>query len=257
MRRAFLEKEAGEWAYDFVFTSKQAAIDLGYDVVACDTVRGFDFNYPDINEDIAIGSVEFVEMFFEACDIETPEYLGYPESLLNSWSAMGRKVVECKVSDLVDHEYPYFVKPSRNVKQFTGDVIENDDQMKIFRDYYDVTDDTELYMSETVEFVSEYRCFVHNGELKGIQYYQGDYTVFPQMAAINYMLDTYQHDGGTNPLAYTLDVGVLDSSITVLVELNDMWAIGAYGFDPEDYVRMTISRFRQIGFANTKEIENE
>jgi len=251
MKRAFLEKEAGEWAYDFVFTSKQAAIDLGYEVIPCDTVRGFDFNYPNITEDICIGSVEFTEMFFKECGVMTPEYLGYPDSLINNKSAMGRTVTECTVYDLINHEYPYFVKPSRKVKQFTGDVIENDGQMRIFRDYYDVADDTELYLSDVVNFVSEYRCFIHNGELKGIQYYKGDFTVFPRMKAIKYIMNIYENDLTTKPLAYTMDVGVLDTGETHLVELNDMWAIGAYGFDSEDYVRMIISRFRQMAFALT------
>lgn len=258
MKRAFLQKEAGDWAEDFVFAAKYAANELGYEVVPCDTVRGFDFNYPDITKDICIGSVEFTEMFFEACGVTTPEYLGYPESLITNPTVMGRKVVECTVADLVNYDYPYFVKPSRKVKQFTGDVIANDNQMKIFRDYYDVDDNTELYMSGVVDFVSEYRCFVHNGELVGIKHYKGDFKVFPDVAGINFIKKVYEDDLTTKPTAYTIDVGVLSTGQTVLVELNDMWAIGSYGFDPEEYVRMIISRFRQMAFVHVAtNLENE
>jgi len=248
--RAYLQKEIGEWAFDFVFTSKQAAIDLGYEIVACDTVKGFDFNHPNIDEDICIGSVEFTEMFFEACEVEIPKYVGYPESLIDNYDIMGRMVSECKVSDMIDYEYPYFIKPSKEVKLFTGDVITNDSQMNIFRDYYNVTDDTDVYVSEIVDFVSEYRCFVHNGELKGIQYYSGDFTVFPQIEVINTIKRVYEEGLSTKLSAYTIDVGVLSTCETVLVELNDMWAIGAYGFDPEMYVRMVASRFKEIGRLN-------
>jgi hypothetical protein len=47
-------------------------------------------------------------------------------------------------------------------------------------------------------------------------------------------------------VAYTLDVGITDDGSTKLVEVNDMWAIGSYGFNAKDYVRMTIDRFQEI-----------
>ena len=53
-----------------------------------------------------------------------------------------------------------------------------------------------------------------------------------------------------SPVSYTLDVGVIKSGETALVEVNDMWAIGSYGFDAKTYVRMSIDRFMEI-YKNT------
>ena len=145
------------------------------------------------------------------------------------------------------HQYhPYFVKPKNNVKLFTGSLVENDKQYRIIKEFWKVTDDTELLLSEPIDIDAEYRCFVHKGELKGIRYYAGDFKQFPKVDVIEKMIKDYE-----NPyVSYTLDVGIVLSDLkfpmTTLIEVNDMWAIGSYGFDAKTYVRMVIDRFIEI-----------
>ncbi len=64
-------------------------------------------------------------------------------------------------------------------------------------------------------------------------------------------------DYKTSPIAYTLDFAIIKNKNRIitnskeinklaLIEVNDMWAIGSYGFNSKDYVQMTIARFNEI-----------
>lgn len=48
------------------------------------------------------------------------------------------------------------------------------------------------------------------------------------------------------PVSYALDVAVTGSGMTILVELNDFWAIGGYGLDGRTYVRMLVDRSQEV-----------
>lgn len=237
--RAFLEKMGNEWLDDFVYMSKFKFMDLGVDVIAFD---GDDLNtlfkHRPSKNDVLIGSVEVTTKFFEYLEVDVPSYLGYPEELK---SYLLRDIKTCKYSELSD-SYPYFVKPKDGVKLFTGSLVANSTQRSYLEEYSDI----DFLVSDPIDFVSEWRCFVHKGELKGIQYYLGDYCNYPNTDKIKEMISKYKE----SPVSYTLDVGVVKSGETALVEVNDMWAIGSYGFDAKTYVRMSIDRFMEI-YKNT------
>jgi hypothetical protein len=248
--RAFLEKVEGDYLDDFVFISKYQLQNLGVEIIDFDgsnlkSLDKYDFN---IKNDIIIGSVEASCVFFKKCEIETPKYLGYPEELKKY---LDRKIIETKFGE-INHPYPYFIKPSNHVKLFTGTLVKSEKSYNFMRDFYkEINSDTELFLSEPIEFLSEYRCFVHKGVLKGIQWYAGDFTIFPNISFIYQMIEDYKF----SPISYTLDVGICEKNIdinlkkhiTVLVEINDMLGnTGSYGFNAKDYVRMTIDRFQEI-----------
>ena len=56
--------------------------------------------------------------------------------------------------------------------------------------------------------------------------------------------------------AYTLDVGVMEHGSTVLIEVNDMWAIGSYGMNAKDYTLACVRRMREIGRQANGETES-
>ncbi len=239
--RAFLEKnDLGEWIDDFVYMSKYKLMDLGIEVIPFngDDLKTLERLRP-TTKDVIIGSVQATELFFELCGVQIPNYLGYPETL---YKYLHRKVEVVKFKELDGKPFPYFVKPKNGVKSFTGSIVQNETQKKLLVSFDNVVDDTELYLSEPIDFITEYRCFVHKGELKGIQYYFGDFRQFPNVETIESMIRDYTNSN----ISYTLDVGVTDSGVTALVEVNDMWAIGSYGFDAKTYVRMCIDRLIQI-----------
>jgi len=250
--KAYLEKIGGEWLDDFVYISKERLKALDFEIIPFD---GDDMEntlmcYPlDISKDVIIGSVEATSVFFKACGIEVPKYLGYPEELS---AYFNREIERTVIGELSKADFPCFIKPADGVKLFTGEVIKYIEQVYNIKDYYDVTVDTPILKSGVIEFVSEYRCFVHEEELKGIQFYAGDYKVFPNPLVIEDMIDIYT----TANCAYTLDVGVTANGGTWLVEVNDMWAIGSYGMDARTYALMCVRRMREIGRQFHGETEN-
>lgn len=243
--RAFLEKVEKDYLDDFVFISKYQLQNLGVEIIDFDgtNLKSLDKYEFDLKNDIVIGSVEATCLFFKKCGIEPPKYLGYPESLKKY---LERKITTTTVGQLSE-EFPYFIKPKNDVKLFTGTLVENHNQLNIFKTFYkEVNDDTELYISEPVNFLSEYRCFVHKGELQGIHWYKGDFKIFPNVRVIESMIQDYVNA----PVSYTLDVGIVKDMWVVdkiaLIEVNHFWALGSYGFDAKKYVRMTIDCFREI-----------
>jgi len=90
-------------------------------------------------------------------------------------------------------------------------------------------DKTYLVSEYLPEILSEWRAFIHNSKLVGLQNYSGDFTRYPNTLLINKMIKTY-----TNcPTAYTLDVAVIPDLIqntTVLIEVHDFFSCGLYGF---------------------------
>jgi hypothetical protein len=246
--KAYLEKCDKEWFDDFVYTARQPLEDRGFTIVPFDGTfleefiekTSFDKN------DIIVGSVEATKAFWSAVGIEVPKYIGYPKSL---GSFYGRKIYKGKFGDIKLDDLPIFIKPSDGVKEFTGFVLEKISTLRDINLYYpEVNSDTEIYISEVVDIISEYRCFVHKNKLVGIKHYDGDFTKFPNISIIESMIDKYKND---SPISYTLDVGIISKTNTtnyetILIEINDFWAIGGYGLDGKTYVRMLIDRFQEI-----------
>jgi hypothetical protein len=246
--RAFLEKEYGEWSDDFVYITKNEFNNLGVEVIPFivdnkKTIESCFQKYKPTKKDVYIGSVKYTTDFFECLNVKTPDYIGFPESISKY---LHRKITLKKFGD-INEPYPFFIKPATNVKQFTGSLCANDAQNNILKNFYDVNLETLVYISEPINFITEYRCFVHKRELKGIQYYMGDYTKFIDTSVVLSAIDDYTDCN----VAYTLDFGLTDTGLTALVEVNDMWSIGSYGFNSKDYTRMCIDRMLEI-YRTTK-----
>jgi len=242
-RRAFLEKIGGEWLDDFVYISKQPLLEREFEVIEFD---GDDMEntllnrFLNIETDILIGSVQATVEFFKGCGVQVPKYLGYPDELSEFY---GRKITESRGKYLREMGKPFFLKPSMDVKLFTGEVISSNFQLDFLTEHYGLNDNTEVYISPVIQIISEYRCFIRDGMSRGIQYYSGDFTEFPDPMKISKMIHEYKN----SPCAYTLDVGVTDDGDTILIEVNDMWAIGSYGHNSSEYVLACIRRMIEIG----------
>lgn len=249
--KAYLEKCGQEWFDDFVYTARQPLADRGFTIVPFD-----DFNLPDLidcevfdKNDIVVGSVEATKAFWNAAGIEVPNYIGFPKSLEQFYR---RKIGRTTIGEIEAKDLPLFIKPLEDVKLFTGFVLEKFSTLQNIGMYYsDVNSNTAVYTSEVIDIVSEYRCFVHKNELVGIKHYSGDFKLFPSVSYIHKMIEEYKDEA---PISYTLDVGIIEINKnevisfeqTVLIEINDFWAIGGYGLDGKTYVRMLIDRFQEI-----------
>lgn len=239
--KVFLEQIEGDWLDDFVFITKDVFLNSGDIVVPFD---GLDLpnsilkHGVDPTADICIGSVEATEVFFKICGVDTPKAISYPKKLRDF---LGRIIKETTFDEL-GIDYPYFVKPSEEIKLFTGDSVESDKDKATLIKYGNCKATTKVYRSELVNFVSEYRVFVSLGEVKGIRHYRGNPLILFDPILIPLMVEAYTDC----PLAYTLDIGVTSDGRTLLVEVNDMWAIASYGLNPRDYTLLCVRRLKQI-----------
>ena len=89
---------------------------------------------------------------------------------------------------------------------------------------------------------SEWRGFVHNKKLVGLNNYLGDFTVFPDVSIINKMIAEYKN----SPPSYTIDVAVCEHG-TVLLEVHNFVSCGLYGFNDHKLLPlMTINGWNDI-----------
>jgi hypothetical protein len=246
MLKAYLEKCDKEWFDDFVYTARQPLVDRGFEIVPFNGMYLDEFiEKTSFNEnDIIVGSVEATKAFWEKIGIKTPKYIGYPQSLKDFY---GREIKKTRINKIKVEDLPIFIKPADDVKLFTGFVLEKNSTLRDINMYYpDVNPNTLVYTSEPIDIISEYRCFVHKGNLVGIKHYDGDFTKFPDVFTIQSMMQKFYDE---SPISYTLDVGLIrdgNGFKTILVEVNDFWAIGGYGLDGKTYARMLVDRFQEI-----------
>ena len=246
MIKFLLQTIEGKVKHDFVFGLEQAieyqnwrGNDMCRKYCSLEDITHFYMSDEDIKDYIPVGTVEFVmayiDRFIGCGNLIRP--LNVPVALR---SYAGRLLYDHVIDDesreqIYEHwkgnlgeHGSMFVKSNERIKSevngfyFARDLLDKDK-----------LPDGEYQISSHIDIVSEYRCFVYNDRLVGIQYYSGDFTVFPDVRTIKYMLSEYRHDygNGNAPQAFTLDVAVTSEGQTVVMEVHEFFSCGLYGFD--------------------------
>lgn len=140
---------------------------------------------------VPIGSVEFVNDFLSHFYGFILKPTNVPEELFHY---AGREIFNGTEKDL---KGKMFVKSNDYIKSACG--IMNEGEVGLVDGNYQFSD-----VIPNIE--SEWRAFVYEGKLVGLQNYAGDFTVFPSVSIINGMIKMYK----SSPIAYTLDVGVIE-----------------------------------------------
>lgn len=138
-------------------------------------------------------------------------------------------------------EYPCFIKPYKHIKAFTGLIVNNKEEAKLFtQDFKD-----SISCQEIVEFESEYRVYIHKDRgILGVKHYLGDPYITPDK---NFVEELYRESKlNLNQNSYTLDIGIDESGNNYLIEINDGWAVGNYGLKPIDYYSFVKTRWLQL-----------
>lgn len=98
-------------------------------------------------------------------------------------------------------------------------------------------------VSDLINIESEWRAFIFNSELVGLQNYLGDFTMMPDIKLIKKMIKEYY----PCPPAYSLDVGINEKDGTFLIEVHNFFSAGTYGFSNNKYLpQMFIQSFRHL-----------
>lgn len=209
---------------------------LGAEIVFFTNIRDIRDNKP---EDVIVSGIGEVRYILDKLDKTYPT-LEYPESIAKP-KYLGRRIWKDTLGSIMSNEEKMgvFIKPVAGGKLFTGTVIK---EFKDFRVCAGLREDTEVWCSEIVNFVSEYRCFVRYGEIVGVKHYSGDAFLSPSKDVLLSIIQDYKDA----PNAYSVDLGVTDKGDTLLVEINEGYSIGSYGLDSITYAKLLATRWAEL-----------
>lgn len=185
-----------------------------------------------IKYNLFVGSVEFMREVFSRIgltDVRVPKNSNRQHRVLK----LG------EVKKLAKQGHKMFIKPFE-IKLFTGFVI---DEM-IYSSISNIDDNTEVMVYDVFEsqIESEWRCYIHMNRIKDVRNYSGDFFKIPNESYIKSIIINNKDF----PISYTIDIGVLQNGENVVIEFNDMWAIGNYGMENSDYLSLLKQRYFEI-----------
>lgn len=168
---------------------------------------------------VPLGTVEFCRSWMAVCDITEPPHMSYPEDLRD---LLGRPVAPGVWSDVAIGE---FAKPRHRIKAWTGHLrgAPDPDEAAVIA----ALDPAEpVWRSPAIIFRSELRVYVHRGRSVGAARYDDgpDDAPTPDSTAVAAAVRRF----GDRVAGAAMDFGVTDAGETVLVEVNDGWALGYY-----------------------------
>lgn len=207
---------------------------LGYEVIKYHHIE--DIEDRD-REAVTVGGVGNVRKRLEVLGFPSPkEELEYPAELT---AYLGRKVWSSTIQDIVDDAAirPVFIKP-KQTKAFSGRVIRD------FKDLIGLESNTnlELWCSEVVDLVSEWRCFIRYGEVLDARRYKG---AWDTRLDAQFVRDAI-NDFASAPAAYSLDIGLDSQGKYYLVEVNDGHSLGTYGLGAVSYAKFLSARWAEL-----------
>lgn len=228
---------------DHVFSLNRVSARMGFltkgaevNMFEPDAFDGLDLN----GDDIVVGGVGFAQRGMRRMGLPVPEIESIPASLQ---AFAGRRIWRSTMAELrsrVEHGDAVFAKPRPDrLKAFNGRLF------SAFRDLVPtahIADDEPVDCAEPIDLVSEFRCFVLRGDPLDLRPYKGDSLVFPDPAVIREAVAAYEDA----PMGYAVDFGVTRDGRTVVVEVNDGYAVGAYGLAPLYYAELITARWDEI-----------
>ncbi|MFU1796238.1 ATP-grasp domain-containing protein [Paenibacillus azoreducens] len=213
----------------------------GFTLLGWETIKFYDIkeiidNNP---EDLVVGGIGNVRKRLEILGIERKQgEIDYPNSLS---SYFGRKIWTTTIQELFENKQNWnvFIKPKDVTKKFVGKVVkEYKDFIGLIGEY----EDTNIWCSEIVDFITEWRCFIRYGEILDIRYYKGAWDSKLDLSVIKSAVKDFVDA----PAAYGLDFGIDREGNMKLVEINDGHSLGTYGIDAVNYAKFLSARWSEL-----------
>ncbi|MFD0586489.1 ATP-grasp domain-containing protein [Paenibacillus sp. GCM10027627] len=187
-------------------------------------------------EDIVVGYVDDVRTMLSKHGIVAPE-MDYPSELS---AFLGRKVWKTKLSAIANNpeSWNVFIKPVED-KKFTGIVVRSAGDLMGCGTY---GEDPDILCSEVVKFVAEWRCFVRMGKVLDVRGYRGNWRAQFDFQVVEQIVQKFN----PAPKGYAVDIGLTDKGDTLLIEVNDGYALGHYGLFSLDYAKLLSARWAEL-----------
>jgi hypothetical protein len=191
-----------------------------------------------------VGGLAAMHRAFRAIGVPIPEPIDYPASIAKF---RGRKIWRSTLGEVLllnskRSAKPVFVKPAKQAKLFTGFVLDTPDSALAI---LHIDEETEVFVSEVVHFLTEYRVYILRGEIVGCQNYAGDPFLSIDRVTTEVAIRDFQNSGDA-PVAYALDMGMRNDCCTRLVEANDAYSLGCYNLAEDKYVNMLLARWGEL-----------
>ncbi|MEJ8304015.1 ATP-grasp domain-containing protein [Saccharibacillus sacchari] len=235
--KAYIQTNAnGEFYNINAFSAYEGFAALGWEIVKFYNVEQIADRDP---ATIVVGGIGNVRKRLELLGMEkkTAE-IDYPDSLQPYF---GRKIWATTLRTLFEDEpsWNVFIKPKDITKKFAGKVVK---QYADFIGLMEEGTDTEIWCSEPVDFVTEWRCFIRYGEILDIRVYKGAWDSKLDLDVIRSAV----RDFADAPAAYGLDFGIDRDGTMKLVEVNDGHSLGTYGIAPVNYAKFLAARWAEL-----------
>lgn len=193
---------------------------------------------------VVVGGMGTVHAALEQIGIRPPLHVTVPAIL---FPYLGREVWKTTVPQLISaNRFPVFVKPYEDNKLFDGCVVHSAEELEELTaaraSFPGITENNLIFAQEPVTFLSEWRVFILRGRPVGVSHYKGDLFAFPFAGVLRATLGAYQNA----PAGYSADFGITDTGRTLLVEVNDGYALGAMGLAADRYAELLRTRWEEI-----------
>ena len=188
------------------------------------------------SDDIVVDYITETRALLKIMGLNVPVY-DYPIELKDFY---GRKIYAGILGEIVNipDNWGKFIKPKAGSKVFTGRVVNGTrDLIGIGLPF-----DYPIWISEVVEFIAEWRCFVLDGQVLDVRPYTGDYHAHFDASVIDEAISCWKDA----PIAYGLDIGVTRDGRTLVVEVNDGYALGNYGLSPLNSINFHKARWKEM-----------
>lgn len=197
----------------------------------------------------AVGSTDFMNEVFKQLgieDVRLPSNSDRQCEFITLGEAQARVAAGEKL----------FVKPV-SIKLFSGLVLDGMTHTSLAG----VPENTQVMVYKPFEekLKAEWRVYVRRNQIVDARNYSGDLFTVPDEKYLNEVIEKNKADF---PTAYTIDIGIFGSPViapivhkgwnilagitNIVVEFNDMWAIGNYGMPNDTYLSMLKERYFEI-----------
>lgn len=196
-----------------------------------------------IKTSLFVGSVEFMTEVFNRNSKA-------PKLPMNSDRESFTMTLDAVRQDIENGE-TWFVKPFQQ-KLFSGIVVDKY-SISSLREF---AGDLEVRVYPVLpRLLSEWRVYIYNNKVEDIRNYSGNVMLFPD---VDFVMSMQRKFIDKLPRTYVMDVGICvnndpysttpnsDKLKNVIVEFNDMYAIGNYGVPNDIYVSMLRERYFEI-----------
>lgn len=235
--KAYIQVDKKEDFYNVnAFIANEGFSELGWETIKFHDVTEIKETNP---EDIVVGGIGNVRKRLEILGFKRNQgEIDYPSSLSQYF---GRKIWTTTIQELFKNsqDWNVFIKPKDITKKFVGKVVK---EYKDFIGLIEHNEDINIWCSEIIDFVTEWRCFIRYGEILDIRRYKGAWDTKLDLSIVESAVKDY----GDAPAAYGMDFGNDKEGIMRLVEINDGHSLGTYGISSLNYAKFLSARWSEL-----------